>query len=923
MSLSYSPESIIGGNIDEKVHKQLKSRQDLFSNTNNFRTDETLQYLNASTGWIRVCSSVDTKGIDDTYSSKLAQQNVLLGGTLLNNTTKRDGLFSFTEGASSYDNGILGYRPMAGITGFTVTSKGFAGSIRTAALEFQANSIEQLSALEQIYLRPGFTVFIEWGHSMYVDNSKTINKQPDYVTDYFSYTDREQVITAAEKIKNNSGYNYNYMYAYVSNFTWTYNTSGGYDCRIETVSAGDLVESLSIAISGGSAVKTDLDVSKSLSQQTSALHRFLYAINNADTEKYFKEEDFNTTVDNPDLRRQCLETALTRYCEPLWSDLKSKLAENNIEFDILRVQVGINPKTGSWFRYIPLGVLLEIINLTFIPTNQNDKPLFRFNTSNETKKKSKFTTFDQHFCVDPSVAALPKDKKSLSANTNFRLQFVEQAKFNGSQDDILNIYINIDFVLSLLGSILERDKISDKTIYDFIAGILSKLNSNLGNINNFDLHYEEQENTYYIVDTTVLPSAEQMTDSRSRINVVGLNSTVENINLSSTVPNSLTAVVAAAASAETTDVRNELHAMFRWNTGLKDRTNTVLKFSSDNKALYESQEFHDELVLLAKYVVSLNQSNFIMQYIPEDIAGIRLVFNKTMSIFKEYYTNSKTNSSGKYLNAPGLIPIKLELTLKGISGLKMGQCFTINDEIIPEKYRGKVAFQIWHLADTIVNNKWITDVGALMFSLDVKDIPSNEITKIPTIKNIKGLEDEFGKLVEVLREDLPGVLFRKPIPVLTERNDYPGGEGKFLALRERAGGVTPTHFGWDVLADPGTQVKSPIEGTVSKSATWGPKGHPALKITGTGIYKGIEVTLGYTDWSKVNSLQGDFDVLLPRLIFEGIKVQPGQPIGQVIDLQVKPQGADSSAYGKNISNHIHIAVKYNQQVQDPSKLAWQ
>ena len=59
---------------------------------------------------------------------------------------------------------------------------------------------------------------------------------------------------------------------------------------------------------------------------------------------------------------------------------------------------------------------------------------------------------------------------------------------------------------------------------------------------------------------------------------------------------------------------------------------------------------------------------------------------------------------------PVLVPIKFEFTIHGISGLKVGDCFTVRD--LPKKYRTKI-FQITQINHE-VGELWKTTVEAQM-----------------------------------------------------------------------------------------------------------------------------------------------------------------------------------------------------------------
>ena len=74
----------------------------------------------------------------------------------------------------------------------------------------------------------------------------------------------------------------------------------------------------------------------------------------------------------------------------------------------------------------------------------------------------------------------------------------------------------------------------------------------------------------------------------------------------------------------------------------------------------------------------------------------------------EQYLNKITVD--KKINAPGLIPFELSFTMKGISGMKVGQAFKVNEFFLPKRYQKRVAYIITGLDHQVTDNKWVTNV---------------------------------------------------------------------------------------------------------------------------------------------------------------------------------------------------------------------
>ena len=138
---------------------------------------------------------------------------------------------------------------MPGIASLDIKSKSAYGSLREVTVNFQCWNIEQLEDLELLYMRPGYTVLVEWGWSPYLDN-KTGKLQPNF-NDYYDIinkgkTDRTEIFKALfQKSKDYSG-NYDAMFGYVKNYSWSARPDGGYDCQTIIISTGEIIESLKV-----------------------------------------------------------------------------------------------------------------------------------------------------------------------------------------------------------------------------------------------------------------------------------------------------------------------------------------------------------------------------------------------------------------------------------------------------------------------------------------------------------------------------------------------------------------------------------------------------------------------------------------------------------------------------------------------------
>ena len=260
--------NVIGAPFDEYVLDQLEIRAK--NNSTETRTDNQVLFLANKTGWARLVSSVDVNlpvdKIKDFYKAlrlndinypdpeSLARNWILEAGTSTQ-IGDQDGINlragiglgeTYAYGLGGVDE--LGYRPMPGLTSVQIQTMGTLGSLRQATINFKVWNINQLNTIEALYFRFGYSMLLEWGHTQYFTNNGTFIKNGIFgIQNPFVGGKRKERIQQeiARKAKNTYG-NYDGMLGIVSNYTWAFNQSGGYDCTLRLVGLGAIMDSLRI-----------------------------------------------------------------------------------------------------------------------------------------------------------------------------------------------------------------------------------------------------------------------------------------------------------------------------------------------------------------------------------------------------------------------------------------------------------------------------------------------------------------------------------------------------------------------------------------------------------------------------------------------------------------------------------------------------
>lgn len=294
--------NIIGNNPQKWAANQVNLRQQLLGKKN--QTPEILSWQTNKTAWIRAISAVqidektaeELSGRKSMGGGKLAQEYVLFNGTVgLEQNTDGDGNKTYNQktnlgvysgpnpqtgiNSSAYGfeyDSSRGLVPMPGIEDLTISTYN-RGSLRRASFKLKAYNKKQFAILDALFMRPGFTLLLEWGHTTYfkgtpeapIYTKAKFNTRPflilnDFLEGKDSLNGQSEILSAIVKERGNgesgdgtaidqSGYkvkgsqgNYDGFYGKITNFVWSLNPDGSYNIEVKAISTGDIIESLTI-----------------------------------------------------------------------------------------------------------------------------------------------------------------------------------------------------------------------------------------------------------------------------------------------------------------------------------------------------------------------------------------------------------------------------------------------------------------------------------------------------------------------------------------------------------------------------------------------------------------------------------------------------------------------------------------------------
>jgi hypothetical protein len=755
--------NIVGEPFDKYVSKQILDRQKIHGQGNNSNRDNlTLSYLNSRTSWIKLSSGVsifdrerldriglnnhpEFAGPDGTYTG-LSNFFILFNGTSDNAGTPYGGI-DIINGKPHQDIGqsILnkvaygiggtefGLRPMPGITSCETKFRN-RGSIREGTINIKVYNRTQLEIINLLYLRLGFPMLLEWGHSLIVNTDGKIDTKPNFsISKKFlglSYKTDNDVLSALEKQRELSAGNYDGMYGQVVNFDWTFNKDGSYDVTLKLISIGAVIESLKANV----YIKDN-----NAPQESSPTDQKLPPPEN--DQDWITSSKYSSTIGN--------------YFFEFYKRISTKSPESKdkegIRYSKIEDLVFIRNGTDKDFIYISelnkyyirLGAFWSLLQQIVPITDQ--EPLIYFYPSGVEDNPAYTEEFQ--ISSDPNIC--------LIGNFNIKLPYItgnptynilpQLPPFKDDYDDVLkgkieNIYINTTFILQSLTN--NKDENGDVKLYDFIQGILDSLNTALGGVNKLTLIINENNKNAKIIDETPIkgwPKQPKPESESALFDVFGYhqNNTsagfIKEFSLKTEITNNLNTLLTIGATANKSVVGEDATAFSKWNKGLvpiigqkvsypnddsKQLTpsQAIVKFQKDNAQminLYKEWIANQEILGpnnsssvniggLSKPFTKINKTN-LSDY--TEIVKNFINFNTEYNLRSPFNQGKVTSTSSR-----GFLPINLSLTMDGLSGIKIYQQIRVGTAYLPAEYPTTLKFLIKGVTNKVDSSGWTTSI---------------------------------------------------------------------------------------------------------------------------------------------------------------------------------------------------------------------
>jgi len=603
----------IGSPVTPSVAEQITARQKVIQKKVG-RTSEDLLYMNSKTGWIKLSSSVNTITLEEQAKLNVypgikgilgdntkAGTNILLGGVLAPDRGLRKGIDTtgvYNQNAA-YNNRMdsTGIRPMPGITSMNVKSKNTYGTLREAEVKFMCWTLEDFELMEELYLRPGYTVLLEWGHSMYINNSGTLQKDIETIgTEFFnSNISMCQLTSEIAAIRKATDNNYEGMIGYIKNFSWSYTPDGGYDSSVSIISTGEILESMQLRF----------DPAQRVSDLT------LFDPINTDTGKEQRKSIYHAVISL--LAPIANESFGTPTIKRALGDLGINLLPDHRAY-YQRFQI------DHWYWdkeaptiFISLRLFFDIFNTLITPVDTSKgqgtcgRTLTQFNT--DYGKSSKFLTSPEHFSIAPTLCALLYAAQFENGKTLQIDNIQTGIKPPGDENDVLNIYISLPYLKKTLDNALDESGKINKSMHDVTEIILEDINTALGGINDLGLAYDDEDNggTWYVIDRNNTP---ETSPDLPVLTLAGIDSVFTDVGIASKISNEIGSQISIAAQGGSAGTTDNVDNIINWNVGVIDRVKPI-KTTIDKGETPQELEDKAEAAQTAKRELAERTSDWI------------------------------------------------------------------------------------------------------------------------------------------------------------------------------------------------------------------------------------------------------------------------------------------------------------------------
>lgn len=729
--------NIVGEQLANYVSSQIKIRQQKLGSSN--RTTSELLQTNTRSAWIKLTSAVavvDTEKFK--FPADIGKTYSLFGGTA------KDGkvLGGFAAYQDPQFNLEQGYRPAPGITGFQTKNKN-RGSLRESTVNIKAFSKSQFELIDILYLRLGYSVFIEFGNSAYFDNTGTFVQagattsisNKIFESEYSG--DPAKLLQAIETQRVKTAGNYDGIFGRITNFEWNFQPDGSYDITLTVMSYGDVVEALK-----ANSEPDDGTENTDTAEENPVENRTNERLQDAETDRQVIQLFRN--IDYIGRLFFDIQKDLDKNPGPGSENCRSLSTANAFrlkgrgykKYDAIKVH---NQEEDIDFYYIRFGAFLQYLwdrQMLYI-NNQGTNPLITVDTDPATNLiyKTPYTlSSNPTVCIVRTPISISTAEQDFSGDVYPDIP--EEGKFQDPDRPdagrLMNVYINLAYILRTGWD--TRDSKNKVKYYDIIDKILQGIQSSLGGRNTLSGKVSE-DLRFYIQDEHPIPSVQkdQVQNPEAVIKLYGITpgqagTFVRDFGIKTAITNELANTITIGAQANGQVKGEDATAFSKWNQGLQDRILPIktnrreeTKEERDKRLTEEEQIQKRNRDIAVEYITFLKEQNEY-KWNPEKADSFGSILTNYLSFSEGASAVVNKGSTGVL----GFLPLDLNFTIDGLAGMKIYQSVAVDSTFLPTNYGETMQFIITGITHRIEGNTWLTSIETNMVPSTVIATPGNQ-----------------------------------------------------------------------------------------------------------------------------------------------------------------------------------------------------
>ena len=735
--------SILLTQISDFVVKELNRRTG--SVELNAPTDADQLWLYGKAPWIKMQSNAVYEDANEQAKNNQTKYILRSGwgkGTFLN----------------SYDTSVSdSFRPKPGITDLNIAIRGHLGLMREAKVKFKVYTLGQLEIMQSLYMTPGIGILLEWGWSVPSALQSTLILAQTKENGENDRWLRDTLNNATTGVIAKGGGNYDALFGLVSDFEFTMQDDGTWDCETTIVGPGAMTVDINLNSPGTSLSQKIVDfiedkISKVGTKDEVPLNAFI------DVASFKMFESVSAPAESANALAQQSGSAI--YSDPTKKDQQALLSKPNLYVTWAFVEDSINQFFDGQTNTFMDGVVFDSTTPLIADNTQTVLPVFRFSQGIPIGDNQQPGTVDWR-SFSPENVLIPEEPANWDV-----LTWMDENQFKNSTElskikrrfavdertgDLRAVFLNYH-------TIVKENLLNSETIQEAINKMLSTLNEAAGGMWDLNLIYNDDYSSFRIVDFKSVYGFNQAIDIQNnafKFNVNVKNSIVKGVTVSLRIPNALkvTAMIAANAPPgialyDAAAADREKLGIFRGiSRGVSDRfaknrrqrqsepqpsilavppsggvqtysfpsatastlntgasTQVVTAPTQQTKTTATTTTTTNNKPTPAQLLRSAQKKNFF-----DELSG-----DEKGALLNEIYNWMENSNSKEGFGTSGVLPGEVSVTINGIAGLRWGNAFQMTN--LPARYGKNVVFQIKDITNEISGEGWNTTITGLMRS---------------------------------------------------------------------------------------------------------------------------------------------------------------------------------------------------------------